>query len=349
MTTSPDAGAGAVDTTQLLGLATPAARIVLWLFVSSNFLFAYASLNDVKHAAPVVIASLLVNAAAILLVREHPDPFPLSWTAAILAAVVLSTLLVAFQLPDAGAIGRASWHLGSNTWLLFFLALRRRPGAAWLGYALMVASTIGWSISVGRGVVSAVSSVQTHAAILLVATLFAINLRRTARRINELDLRAVVSAIETAEGSTSSRVRKSRVAELRASTGPLLESLVSDGSPLDPQAKRGYAAAEAVLRDAVRGRSLMTPLIAAASTAARERGVEVTLLDDRSQDLASDEAMDRLSAIVCEELDALSSGSATIRLGPKGRRVAVSIVTSGADAHPRVELDDDGLRLVDDD
>lgn len=341
--------AGTVDSAQLLGLTTPAARIVMLLFVASNFVFAFASLDDVKHAAPVLVAAVLVSAAAFLLVSEHADPFPLAWTAAILGAVVLSTILVALQLPDAGPIGRGSWHLGADTWLLFFLALRRRPGAAWLGYALMVACTIAWSVSVGRSALSAVSSVQTHAAILLVATLFAINLRRTARQISEFENRAVGSAIEAAEGATAVEIRMRRVAELRESTGHLLGALVTDGPPRDPQAKRGYAVTEAELRDGVRGHSLMTPTIAAASTAARERGVEVTLLDDRSSALASDDAMDRLSTIVGTTLAALSEGSATIRLGPKGRRVAVSIVTSGPNAQPRIELDENGDLLSDHD
>jgi hypothetical protein len=233
--------------------------------------------------------------------------------------------------------------------MLFFLAQRRRPGAAWVGYGLMAAITFAWSFSVGRNPSEAVTLLDTHAAILFVATLFALNLRRTARRINEFDLRAVGSAVEAAEGATSAQIRKRRVVELRASAAHLLESLVNDGPPVDARSKRGYATAEALLRDGVRGRSLMTPRIAAASTSARERGVEVTLLDDRGQGLTTGDAMVRLSEIVVEQLDGIDGGSVTVRLAPMGRRVAVSIVTADATAHPRIELDDDGRRLSDDD
>lgn len=340
---------GAVDATQLLGLGKPAARVVMWLFVFSNFVYAFATLDEVKRPEPVLLAVLVVNSAVILLVREHADPFPLLWTAAIIGAVALSTALVAFQLPDVGPPGRASWHLGSNLWMLFFLAMRRRPGAAWVGYGIMAAITFAWSLSVGRGPLDAVFLLDTHAAILLVATLFALNLRRTARGINELDLRAVGSAVEAAEGATSAQIRKRRVVELRASAAHLLESLVADGPPVDPQTRRRYATAEALLRDGVRGRSLMTPRIAAAASAARDRGVDVTLLDDRGQGLATGEAMVRLSEAVVQRLDALDGGSATVRLAPKGRRVAVSIVTSDKGVDPRIELDHDGHRLVEDD
>ena len=343
------AGVGIVDTSKLLDLTSPAARLVMWLFVFSNFVYAFATIDDVKHPEPVLLAVLIVNSAVILLVREHADPFPLLWTAAILFAVAASTALVAFQLPDAGPPGRASWHLGSNAWMLFFLAMRRRPGAAWVGYGLMATITFAWALSVGRPVLDAVFLLDTHAAILFVATLFALNLRRTARRINDYDRRAVGSAIEAAEGATSAQIRKRRVVELRASAVHLLDALVNDGPPTDSRAKLGYATAEALLRDGVRGRSLMTPRIASAATAARERGVEVTLLDDRGQGLATGDAMVRLSEIVVDQLEAMNEGSVTVRLAPKGRRVAVSIVTSGEDARPRLELDDDGRQLSDDD
>jgi hypothetical protein len=75
----------------------------------------------------------------------------------------------------------------------------------------------------------------------------------------------------------------------------------------------------------------------------------VTLLDDRGQGLTTGDAMVRLSAVVVEQLDAIVGGSVTVRLAPKGRRVAVSIVTSDASAHSRIELDDDGRRHSDDD
>lgn len=340
MTTPP--GVGTVDASGLLGLSSHAARVVMWLFIFSNLVYAFTTLDDVKHPAPVLLAVIIVNSAGALLVLDHPDPFPRLWTAAIVAAVTASTLLVAFQLPDAGPPGRASWHLGSNTWLLFFLALRRRPGAAWLGYALMAAGTIGWSVAVERGPVDGIMLLDTHAAILFVATLFAINLRRTAREINDFDTRSVGSAIETAEGATSEQIRKRRVVELRASAGPLLESLVADGPPQDAASRRWFATSEALLRDGVRGRSLVTPRIAEAATAARARGVDVTLLDDRGKGLATGDAMVRMSETVVACLDQLTAGEVTVRLAPIGRRVAVSVVSSGTDHPTRIELDDEG-------
>ncbi|MCB2412468.1 hypothetical protein LGT39_06340 [Demequina sp. TTPB684] len=329
-----------VDSSQLLRLSSDAARVVMGLFMFSNILYTFATIDEVQNPAPVILAMVLVNAAAVLLVLERPDPFPMLLTIVVVAAVAISTVLVAFQLPDAGPPGRASWHLGSNTWMLFFLAMRRRPGAAWIGYVLMAAGTLAWSTSVDRGVVEGVLLLDTHAAILFVATLFEVNLRRTARRINEFGEHSVASAVEAAEGATSAQIRQRRVRELRASAVPLLERIVDHGPPQTEVERLRYATSEALLRDGVRGRSLMTPKIATAATRARERGVEVTLLDDRGQGLDSGEAMVRMSAAVIDELDAAESGSVTVRLAPQGRPIAVSIVTSGE--RGRVELDATG-------
>ncbi|PKQ18531.1 MAG: hypothetical protein CVT68_02925 [Actinobacteria bacterium HGW-Actinobacteria-8] len=330
----------AVDSSQLLRLSSEPARVVMGLFIVSNILYAFATLDEVKNPLPVIAAMLIVNAAAVLLVLERPDPFPLLLTVAVVAAVAVSTLLVAFQLPDVGPPGRASWHLGSNTWMLFFLAMRRRPGAAWLGYVLMASGTLAWSTSVGRGVLDGALLLDTHAAILFVGTLFEVNLRRTAKRINEFGEHSVASAVEAAEGATSAQIRLRRVLELRASAVPLLEYLVEHGPPPTDSARLQYATSEALLRDGVRGRSLITPRIADAATKARERGVEVTLLDDRGQGLDSGEAMVRMSDTIVAELDAARDGAVTVRLAPRGRPVAVSIVTSNA--RDRVELDASG-------
>lgn len=329
-----------VDSSQLLRLSSDPARVVMGLFIFSNILYAFATLDEVKNPLPVIAAMVIVNGAAVLLVLDRPDPFPVSLTAVVVAAVAVSTLLVAFQLPDVGPPGRASWHLGSNTWMLFFLAMRRRPGAAWLGYVLMASGTLAWSTAVGRGALDGALLLDTHAAILFVGTLFEVNLRRTAKRINEYGEHSVASAVEAAEGATSAQIRQQRVLELRASAVPLLESLVEHGPPQTDSARLQYATSEALLRDGVRGRSLITPRIAAAATRARERGVEVTLLDDRGEGLESGDAMMRMRDAIVAELDAAHAGAVTVRLAPRGRSVAVSIVTSNA--RERVELDASG-------
>lgn len=347
MTTDNDPGSRITptDSSRLIGLTSDGARVILVLFIVSNFLFAFATIEDVKLWWPPIIAVMIVNAASILLVLDHPDPFPMKWSLAVVAAVALSTLLVAFQLPDVAQVGRASWHLGANTWLLFFLALRRRAGLAWGGYLLMAAGTFAWALSTGRGALSAVYLLDTHAAILFVATLFGIFLRRTSRNINDYEDRAIGGAMETAAASAAVDIRHKRVLELQASAGPLLERIARSDRQPTPEERKEYRAAEALLRDGVRGRCLATAEITGAATSARDRGVDVTLLDDRGEPLVTDEAMVRLTTFVVTTLDRTDGGSVTVRLHPKGRDVAVSIVSTSPVHSERLELDTDAMPL----
>lgn len=331
-----------VDPSLLLRLTSAPAKIVAALFMATNVVWAVASLGAVKHALPVLVAVVLVDAAAALLLVKAPDPFPMLWSLGVLAVVALSTLLVAFQLPSSGPIGRAAWHLGANAWILFILALRRRAGLAWLGFALMAGITIAWFISIDRSPLAGLLELNAQTALLFVGSLFALNLRRTARRINELDDQSVLAAADDAEAATSAQIRLRRVSELRASVTPLLERLTEDGPPTSAADRKRYASAEAELRDGVRGRSLVSPAIVAATASARDRGVDVDLLDDRGQVLASADATERMATAIVQALDAASAGTVTVRLAPSGRRAALSIVANtGLETH-RVELDVDG-------
>lgn len=329
------------DSSRLIGLTSDGAKVILVLFIVSNFIFMITTIDEMKHWLPPTIAVVIVNAAAILLVLDHPDPFPRLWSWGVVCAVGLSTVLVAYLLPDVAQVGRASWHLGANTWLLFFLALRRRAGVAWIGYGIMALGTMSWTISADRPFVSGLFLLDTHAAILFVATLFGVFLRRTALQINEYDERAISGAMESAAASTAVEVRHQRVLELRASAGPLLERIARDAHPPTPDERREYRAAEALLRDGVRGRSLVVEPIVSAATAARDRGIEVVLLDDRGEALPED-AMLRIANFAVTALYAAQEGSVTVRLHPKGRDISVSIVSTSREGSTRLDLDGEG-------
>ncbi|PKQ27141.1 MAG: hypothetical protein CVT64_01450 [Actinobacteria bacterium HGW-Actinobacteria-4] len=336
------------DVSRLLAVDSKGARIITTVFFVSNALFTFATIDIVASPWPSIIAMVLINGAVLLLARPHNDPFPLRDTLIIVGVVITSTLLISSQLPVEGYIGRASWHLGANTWLVFFLALRRRAGFAWLGLVLMAAITIGWTHTSGRGIGQGIAMVQTHAGILLVATLFASNLRHTSQRINEFNERSVEAAASYAAADAAQEIRRQRVAELASAVVPLLEQ-ISRGEPISDADRQEYRATEATLRDGVRGRSLAVPSVVEATRAARNRGVEVSLLDDRGAPLQDGPATQRISVAIVDALAAAKQGSVTVRLAPEGRAVALSIVTNNGKNNARIELDSDGTPLVLDD
>lgn len=329
------------DVSDLLSLTSVPARLILMLFLASNVAFTLTTLDRMTVPWPSFVTLALISTGALIVTRPHADPLPWPDTIAVVGIVSASALVMSWYLPSTGDLGREAWHLGAATWLLFFLALRRRARVAWLGMALMAAITLWWAMSVGHSPLFALGKVQTHMGILLVATLFASSLRRTARIINTLTSRSVNAAAAAAAADAGQEIRRQRVAELAALAAPHLERITA-GKPLTDGDRNRIQGVEAELRDSVRGRSLTMPAISEAARAARARGVTVNLLDDRGSPLPAGEAMRRLGTVVVDALHHSQRGTVTVRMLPQGRDVAVTVVSGdGADTR-RVSLDESG-------
>lgn len=344
MTTAPPRIS--TDAASLLYLGSHPAQLLLGLYGVTNIVFVVLTADIVHSPWVSLLAVMLVLVAASLVIQPGPDPFPMRETLIVVGIVTVATAMVSWNLPGTGELGRASWHHGANAWLLFFLALRRRTGMAWIGFAGMALVTAAWGFTSGRGALSAVAMLQTHAGTVVVASLFGAGLRRAAADINVFTALADRSARASAEAQARKEIRRRRVVELaETATGPL--ERIAAGGPFSDEDRAGFLAAEAELRDSVRARGLTLPAIVASTSAARRRGVDVTLLDDRAAPIADGEVMARLSKEVATALDSASDGSVTVRLLPEGRWALVTIVSQSSVASTRVELDADGLRVED--
>ena len=334
-------GDNRVDVSALLALDTDGPHLILGMFIVSNVVFTFATRDPGLPMWPRYLALVIVCAAGVLMARPHPDPFPLRDTLLVLAAVAVSTALISWTLPETGEIGRASWHLGSNMWLLWLLIIRGRAGLAWTGAVLMSVITVAWTVSVGRGAMAAFGVLDTQLGMLATGQFFVANLRATARRINALTERSVDAASAAAAAAASRQVRVQRTSEVQAIARPLLERIAA-GAPLTAEDRALMREGEARLRDEVRGRSLAVPAILDATSRARARGVEVQLLDDRGAGLPSGDAMHAIVAAVTAELDAAASGSVTVRLVPAGREDAVTLTSVEGESVRRIVLDSAG-------
>ncbi|WP_062389486.1 hypothetical protein [Demequina iriomotensis] len=339
-TTAPPQASRTVDVSRLLALRSEGASLILGVFIVTNVVFTLATLQSLSVTWPAYIAAAIVSLAGVLLGRPHPDPFPLRDSILVVAAVLASTLLISWCLPTQGPVGRESWHLGSNTWLLWFLILRGRTALAWGAMAGMTAITCVWTATTGRGPLAGLGMVDTQVGLLVVATLFVTTLRRTAHRINELTERSVDAAAAAATAEAQRQVRLQRAAEVAATALPLLDRITT-GAPLDDAERARMREVEARLRDGVRGRALATPAVLDAAASARSRGVDVTLLDDRGASLATGAAMARADVAITQALDA-ASGTITVRLLPAARDEALTIVSVDDDEVRRIVLDEDG-------
>jgi len=327
-----------IDASSLLRLRSPAAWGFLALIVGTQVLFAVAGLPGYKSPWPVAAALVVFTAGALLMARPHADPYPARWTAGVLAAGVATNALVLWSLPDAGWPGYGAWNFGAVTWLLFFLAFRGRAGSAWLGLLAMALLTLAWTASVGRPPLEAVDLVIRHAGTLLMGTLFSLLLTRVSTRITAIQEESVAQAAAEAASFAELRERELQAQQLSAEARPVLERLAA-GEIVDAPRQREYALLEAALRDTLRGSGLLSPAVAAAASAARDRGAEVVLLDDRNDSLP-DALAERLQALVVSELARLNDGRITVRLLPAGRTAVATLVRSDTAGRRRVDFAD---------
>ncbi|WP_061961397.1 hypothetical protein [Demequina flava] len=333
-----------VKASDLLPLTGPPARIILVLFVTTNAALALGTLDHVVRPWQAMLAVAFVSAAGVLIVRDRPYPFPLMDTLAVLACLAAGSLAVFTNLQPHDDLGRATWQLGSSTWALFFLTMRGRIGFAWLGMGIMMLQSIEWAARSGRGALSGAMLVDTHIGILVVGTLFAVSLKRTAEKITDFNQRAIVAAGEGAAASAAAQIRRTRADELAQLVSPLLTRITA-GKDLSEEERSEMARAEARLRDGVRGHAIALPPIVDAAEQARMRGVGVTLLDDRGDPVHDGDALGRMVAAVVLTLDNADSGDVTVRLGPGGRASALTIRASQGEDVYRLTLGEDGYPI----
>lgn len=328
--------AARTDVAKLLSLAGTGTRVLLLIFVLTQVVLFASTMQDLGQPWLGAIALVLVVVAAVIATRSGPYPLPLLSMVLVIVAVAASTALVSWQLPTSGWAGYASWHLGANTFLLLAVSLRGRSGAAWIGMAIMTAITLLWTVSTGQGIFAGVNLIDRQAGTLLIGTLFAIGLSRTASRIAEFNFAESRRVVERMSLRVAIDERTKQAARLQSTVLPTLR-VIAGGKPLSPVERAEFLIVEAGLRDSIRARTLAREPLTSVAAEARRRGVEVLLLDDGRGELPVGEA-DRIAEWVAGQLVELRDGSLTARVLPSGRAAAATIVVVTADRTSHFEL-----------
>ncbi len=325
------------DMPSLLRLTGRGARVVLLLYIGSWTVLAITGGGDPIRTWQGGVALFLVMAVSVLTVMPDRYPLRMSRTIAIILVVAISTILVSWQLQtDGGWPGYNAWYVGANTYLLLALGLRGRYGWAWGGMAAMMTLTVYWSLATGQGLLHGISLVDKEAGLLIIGTLFAIGLGRTARRILEFNDAERTRIAEEHGVRAAAQERNRQVDHLQSLAGDALK-LIAAGTDNTPNQRTDYLALEATLRDSVRARSFAMEPLTSAATQARKRGLEVLLLDDADQPIARDKGQaiaDWVSAL----LDDTQDGTFTARLGPALDGMMVTVVTSSDDRREEFQL-----------
>lgn len=322
------------DVPRLLGLTGPGAWAMAGLFWMTHIILVTLSGGAPMRTIEGWIAFVLTLVAAVVVVL--PGRYPLRWplVVAILGVVAFSTVAIIWNLSPTGWPGWTSWSFGSNTFLLFMLALRGRAWWGAMGVLLMMALTVHWSWATTGDVWHGVDLTYRQLATYFAGTFFALWLRRTARQIfefQEADRRRVRDE-QVRETTAAERARElHRVSRI---AGPALAEIAAGGR--SAAARKQHALIEAQLRDSIRGRSLADDgELTEALRAARSAGASVAVLDDLPRDgsvAVDSHFIAAARAWVADRLAQQRANEVTVRLTASAGQPVVTFATADGDA-----------------
>ena len=202
-----------------------------------------------------------------------------------------------------------TWYVAGIGTLLAITAVRGHSTVAWVGIGFLVGEVLVWG-----GIEALFRSG------LVGATLLVLGAQAAARALlsNEILVRqfrdrAITTEAATAAKSAARLEREVRIKSTLAGVLPQLENIVAKKGKLSPADQKLAALTEANLRDQIRGRNLSHPELTEETRKARERGVEVHLLDDGGLDQLSESEASELLIRVAKELSKIQEGKVVIR------------------------------------
>ena len=324
-------------------LETPRARaIVVCVFVLYTLVtLLEMRVDSYRRLAPVIAGLLAIGLAALALLKRWPAHRMPARAAALVAAITGgANVLVLFQIDSAGWPGYTSWCIGAGTTLCCGLIARERPRQAWAGLILILTVIGIWTLSTGRNPVNIFALGSGQFSTLLIWHLTArISIGITARTAASEAAGAEITAQRRAHRESEALMRQA-MTSVRRRVEPLLTA-IADGAPITAGMRARARMLEAELRDERRAPFFTGTRVIESARAARIRGIDVILLDDRGTSGGlTDDAQKVVIGQAARALDDARQGQVVIRLlPPRQRPRLLSIVTD----NNILTLDADGV------
>ena len=306
-------------------------RVPRWLVSTLGGLFAvfhavlgYAAVSEYKNPIQGQVAITLYLLAVIATAVFYRGlKLPISQALINLAVSIFVPYLINLNLEPVQASAHSTWYVIGIATLLAGTAVRQQAVIAWLGIVILALQQILWAgflIGWQTGLAGALMLVFAGHTISKGIENAANSALLYTKQALENETQLVVSKIAAAE-------RKQRLELALSGATSMLRLIETKNGELNDVERNEARLLEASLRDEIRGRELMNDEVRAVARAARERGIEVAILDEGGVDQMSiSEKMEILSK-VCVAINNVEQGRITLR-APVGEAWRVTLVAT---------------------
>ncbi|MFT3860833.1 sensor histidine kinase [Micropruina sp.] len=304
---------------------------LVWLVVGVQVLVGLISAMSLPDQTPVLIAQgLAVVATGIALRRAGERSMTTFEAGLVVVALAVIAQLVHAALPLGSLPNYSTWHSSVIMALLITVLVRGQRSAAWLGLGVFVVQAGYWAYSHQLGVAAMLQVTFGPVLWLTLATLVLRGLGSIGEQLVRVRTRSRENTKAMAESFSNLVLREVWLTELRGQIGPLLQNLADPTHQLSQAERDACRILEGRLRDALRAGNLVSQGVSDAIQAARGRGVEVVLVDNRGSKLPEPVRLATLRRL--EDLVKTStSGRIVARTAPEGYSEAVTILTVDAE------------------
>lgn len=216
-------------------------------------------------------------------------------------------------------------------YLLFMLCqaiicLRGRPLGTIALQLSMLALFLTRSVDADGTVAGVYPYLFIHLPYFVLALFVSYYIRPTVREILQYREASMASARHETAAVAAVAARNDRLDWIEATAGPWLEKIAASERLTDDQ-REECRLLEAGIRDHIRAPGLTGPEIDDVVRRARERGVDVVLLDDGALAAAPRDSVLALQRIVADHIDLVDTGKVTARIVPPGREESATFLS----------------------
>lgn len=313
--------------------------LLIWIGRVQVFVMAAFGIADgIVAPEPLTWVGLAVALFAVGIVLGPRADRPLRWPQSAMVCLALAGV-VAVTVLHVGDWSPVNILLSVVT--LFTLRVRGGPIGAWLALILMAAS--GWATTqwAHRSLFETAIAFTAPLLAVLLSDYLMRWFSNIGARVEEAHVEFERAAARAASLFSALLRRDVWMASLRGRVEPVLQRLADASAPLTEPERDQCVRLEARLRDTITARNLVNPTVSEAVERARERGVSVTLVDNRESTLP-EPARSAARKLLAAAADRAKNGRIVARVAPEGYRDLVTIMTDSEDSATLVSIDEEG-------